>query len=63
MTRGEAGPRWLPAVNDCLARIPDGVRALGAGEALERTALTRALDGVRAELAANGGGYDSREDV
>ena len=63
MTRDVAGPRWLPAVNDCLARTPDAVRGLGAGETIERTALTRALDGVRAELAANGGPYASREDV
>ena len=56
MTPGDAGPRWLPAVNDCLARIPQAVRALGVGEALERTALARALDSVRAELSANGGG-------
>ena len=63
MTPGDAGPRWLPAVNDCLARIPQAVRALGVGEALERTALARALDSVRAELSANGGGYGSRADV
>ena len=63
MTRREAGPRWLPAVNDCLARTPETVRALGVGEALERTALTRALDSVRAELGASDGGYGSREDV
>ena len=63
MKRGEAGPRWLPAVNDCLAQMPEAVRALGAGEALERSALARALDSVRAELGANGGGYGSRDDV
>ena len=64
MTRGDAGPRWLPAVNHCLARIPPAVRALGVGDALERTALARALDSVRAELSANGGGgYASPEDV
>ena len=63
MTAREAGPRWLPAVNDCLAGMPAAVRALGVGEALERTALTRALDSVREELGANGGGYGSRDDV
>ena len=63
MTRAGAGPRWLPSVNDCLAGTPASVRALAVGEALERTALTRALDSVRAELGANGGGYGSRDDV
>jgi L-seryl-tRNA(Ser) seleniumtransferase len=43
--------------------MPAGVRALGAGERLERTALNRALESVRRELGANGGGYGSREDV
>ena len=63
MTRHGAGPRWLPAVNDCLAGTPEAVRALGVGEALERTALSRAIDSVRAELGGNGGGYGSRDDV
>jgi L-seryl-tRNA(Ser) seleniumtransferase len=63
VTRAGAGPRWLPSVNDCLAGTPASVRALAVGEALERTALTRALDSVRAELGANGGGYGSRDDV
>ena len=63
MTRSGAGPRWLPAVNDCLAERPDAVRALGVGEALERTALTRAIDSVRAEIGGNGGDYGSRDDV
>jgi L-seryl-tRNA(Ser) seleniumtransferase len=63
VTRGDAGPRWLPAVNDCLARVPEAVRALGVGEALERVALTRAMESVRGELSANGGGYGSRQDV
>ncbi|HEY7471588.1 MAG TPA: L-seryl-tRNA(Sec) selenium transferase [Gemmatimonadota bacterium] len=63
MTRTGAGPRWLPAVHDCLARMPAGVRALEAGELLERTALDRALASVRKELTAGGGAYGSREDV
>ncbi|HET6361693.1 MAG TPA: L-seryl-tRNA(Sec) selenium transferase [Gemmatimonadota bacterium] len=63
MTSDKAGPRWLPAVNDCLARIPEAVRALRVGEPLERTALARALESVRVELSANGGEYGSREDV
>ncbi|HYO46724.1 MAG TPA: L-seryl-tRNA(Sec) selenium transferase [Gemmatimonadota bacterium] len=63
MSRASAGPRWLPAVNDCLAHMPEGVRALGAGERLERTALDRALESVREELGANDRGYGSPEDV
>ena len=63
MSRAGAGPRWLPAVNDCLARTPAGVRELGAGERLERTALERALDSVRRELAAGSETYGSREEV
>lgn len=63
MTRAGAGPRLLPAVNDCLARMPESVRALGAGEELERAALARALDSVRKDLGANGGGFDTRENV
>ena len=63
MSRAGAGPRWLPAVNDCLARTPAGVRELGAGERLERTALERALDSVRRELAAGSDAYGSREEV
>lgn len=53
----------MPPVNDCLARMPAGVRALAVGERLERTALDRALDSVRKELAATGGAYGSREEV
>lgn len=41
--------RWLPAVHACLADPPPTVRALGAGERLEREALSRALEGVRQE--------------
>ena len=63
MTRTEAAQRWLPAVHECLARMPTAVRALQAGERVERTALERALETVRAELGANGGGYGSREEV
>jgi L-seryl-tRNA(Ser) seleniumtransferase len=59
----EAGPHWLPAVNDCLTRMPGGVRALGAGELVERTALDRALASVRKELTAERGGYGSRDEV
>jgi L-seryl-tRNA(Ser) seleniumtransferase len=43
--------------------MPAAVRALQAGERVERTALERALESVRAELGENGGGYGSREDV
>ena len=63
MSRAGAGPRWLPAVNDCLERIPAGVRALGVGPRLERAALERALEKVRRELAASAGAYDTRADV
>lgn len=63
MSGVSAGPRWLPAVNDCLALMPERVRALGAGERLERTALDRALESVREELSANDRGYGSPEEV
>ena len=58
-----AGPRWLPAVHECLARVPESVRALAAGGVLERAALERALDAVRAALREDGGGFGSRADV
>jgi L-seryl-tRNA(Ser) seleniumtransferase len=42
--------------------MPESVRALGAGEELERAALARALESVRRDLSANGG-FATREDV
>jgi L-seryl-tRNA(Ser) seleniumtransferase len=43
--------------------MPAGVRALTVGERLERAALDRALESVRAELETDRGGYGSRQDV
>ena len=60
---GSAGPRWLPAVHDCLERVPARVRVLEAGERIERAGLERALDAVRAALREGGGGFGSREEV
>jgi L-seryl-tRNA(Ser) seleniumtransferase len=43
--------------------MPEGVRALGVGERLERTALERALESVREELGANGATFASPAEV
>lgn len=55
--------RWLPAVHECLASVPDPVRALDAGERLERVGLERALEVVRDRLRAGGPGFESPADV
>jgi L-seryl-tRNA(Ser) seleniumtransferase len=55
--------RWLPAVHMCLAAPPQGVRALAAGERLEKAALEEALAGVRSALREDPRRFESETAV
>jgi L-seryl-tRNA(Ser) seleniumtransferase len=55
--------RWLPAVHECLASVPERVREHDAGERMERVGLERALEIVRDRLRGGDHAFESRADV